>query len=265
VVRSFAEWVSRRSAAVAAGLRPAPEHPNRAPEVLQPPAVGGVNFGDLRSVAPFSRHWGFDRGLPIDRYFIESFLQRCSVDIRGRVLEIGDATYTKRFGQGRVERSDVLHISGNSASATIVGDLADGENIPSNVFDCLVITQTLQFVYDFHAAMRTLYRALAPGGVLLLTVPGISQTTDKDWRDSWFWTFTPLSVRRIAAEVFPEGDFTVEVFGNVLAATSFLYGLAAQELGREELAVQDSDYAVTIALRAVKPLEDAMASHGRAR
>lgn len=253
-MREFAEWVSRRSARVAAGLRPAPQHPDRVPEMLQPPAVGQVDFGDLRSVAPISRHWGFDRGLPIDRYYIEAFLERCAADVRGRVLEIGDATYTHRFGQGRVARSDVLHISGNGTEPTIVGDLAGGENIPGNVFDCLLITQTLQFIYDFHAAMRTMYRALAPGGVLLLTVPGLSQTTDKDWRDSWYWLFTPVSLRRVAAEVFPEGCFSVESHGNVFAAIAFLHGVAAQELSREELAVQDSDYPVTIALRAVKPL-----------
>jgi SAM-dependent methyltransferase len=222
--------------------------------MLQPPAVGEVQFGDLRSVAPISRHWGFDRGLPIDRYYIEGFLARCAGDVRGRVLEIGDATYTRRFGEGRVTRSDVLHVTGDGTAATIVGDLAGGEQIPGNAFDCLIVTQTLQFIYDFRAAMGTMFRALAPGGVLLLTVPGLSQTTDKDWRDSWFWLFTPVSLRRLAAEAFPEGSFAVESHGNVLAAISFLHGVAAQELSREELAVQDSDYPVTLALRAVKPL-----------
>src|SRR6185503_10443139 len=119
VVRTFAEWVSRRSAAVAAGLRPVPQHPDRVPAMLQPPAVGSIDFGALRSVAPISRHWGFDRGLPIDRYYIEAFLERCSGDVHGRVMEIGDATYTNRFGKGRVTRSDVLHISGNGTAATI--------------------------------------------------------------------------------------------------------------------------------------------------
>src|SRR3990170_7811785 len=51
---------------------------------------GRVRFGDLRGVEPISREFGFDRGLPVDRHYIERFLSAHSSDIRGRVLEIGD-------------------------------------------------------------------------------------------------------------------------------------------------------------------------------
>jgi hypothetical protein len=40
--------------------------------------------------------------------------------------------------------------------------------------------------------------------------------------------------------------------GNVLAATAFLYGLAAEELSREELDHLDLRYPVTIGIRATK-------------
>src|SRR5690348_8634455 len=36
--------------------------------------VGRVNFGDLRRLKPISVVWGFDRGRPVDRYYIEQFL-----------------------------------------------------------------------------------------------------------------------------------------------------------------------------------------------
>ena len=45
-----------------------------------------------------SRDFGFDRGTPIDRYYIESFLSTHASDIRGHVLEVADNTYTRRFG-----------------------------------------------------------------------------------------------------------------------------------------------------------------------
>jgi hypothetical protein len=50
----------------------------------------------------------------------------------------------------------------------------------------------------------------------------------------------------------PEG-VRVEAYGNVLAASAFLYGLAAEELRQEELAPRDPDYEMLIAVRAQRP------------
>src|SRR3712207_5592488 len=45
-----------------------------------------VDFGDLRRTRPLSAQWGFDRGLPIDRYYIEGFLSANAADVGGCVL-----------------------------------------------------------------------------------------------------------------------------------------------------------------------------------
>ena len=47
--------------------------------------IGHIDWGDLRSRAPVSRDWGFDRGKPIDRYYIEQFLE--SRDVPARVFD----------------------------------------------------------------------------------------------------------------------------------------------------------------------------------
>jgi glycosyltransferase involved in cell wall biosynthesis len=217
------------------------------------PFVGRVRFGDLRRLTPISRQFGFDRGLPIDRHYIESFLHRNRRDIQGRVLEVGDDAYTRRFGSNRVTIRDVLHIDDSNRLATFVGDLTVADHIPSDAFDCIVLTQTLHLIYDVRAAVRTLHRMLKPGGVLLATVPGISQLSDDQWADSWHWAFTERSTRRLFAEVFPEERIETEVQGNVLAAMAFLQGLAASELRREELDHRDLRYQLIITLRAEKP------------
>ena len=93
--------------------------------VLGLPAVGAVDFGDLRRTAPISRKFGVDRGLPVDRFYIERFLEAEADSIRGQVLEIGEDTYTRRFGGQRVTGNDVLHVTGDNPAATIVADLAD--------------------------------------------------------------------------------------------------------------------------------------------
>jgi len=212
-----------------------------------------IDWGDLRSTKPVSRWFGYDRGLPIDRYYIEGFLAAHAPDVRGRVLEIGDDTYTRRFGGERVTGRDVLHVSPDAASATIIGDLAHADHIPADRFDCIILTQTLHLIWDVPAAIRTLYRILAPGGVLLATVPGISPIDRGEWRDRWYWSFTRLSVKRLFAEHFPGAAICVEHHGNALSATAFVQGVAREELRAAELDVVDDSFPVTIAVRAVKP------------
>jgi SAM-dependent methyltransferase len=217
------------------------------------PPVGWVRFGSLRRVTPFSREFGYDRGQPIDRYYIERFLSAHASDVRGHVLEIADDTYTRRFGGERVTRSDVLHVVEGQVGATIVGDLTCADHVPSGSFDCVILTQTLQFIYDVPAALRTVGRILRPGGTVLATIPGITPISRYDM-DRWghYWAFTSLSLRRLFEAVFPADMIAVEEHGNVLAASAFLYGIAAEELRQSELDVRDPDYEVIVTVRAVR-------------
>ena len=219
------------------------------------PPVGWVRFGSFRRVEPFSREWGMDRGLPIDRYYIEKFLSEHSADISGYVLEIGDDRYTRKFGSKKVVKSDVLHVVG-TPQTTIVADLTSGENIASERFDCVICTQTLSFIYDVRAAIRTLHRILKPGGVLLVTLPGgihpISRFDMEHWGD--YWRFTSLSARLLFEEIFGK-NIQLKAYGNVMAATAFINGLAVEDLRSQELDYCDTDYEVSIAVRAIKPAD----------
>ena len=222
---------------------------------LVPPS-GWLHFGNLRRTRPVSGVFGFDRGLPVDRYYIEQFLAAHADDIRGRVLEVADRDYTTRFGGDRVTASDVLHVRPGNPHATIVGDLCTGEGIPRDAFDCIVLTQVLPFLWDVPAAVANVECALKPGGVLLATLPGISQISRFD-ADQWgdFWRFTSASAQRLFEEAFGRESVNVDVYGNVLAATAFLHGAAAQELNPHELEYRDPDYQVTIGVRAQKPAQ----------
>lgn len=234
--------------------------PARARRRLRPVRAAYVDWrrrrppklGDLRRVTPIDPNWGFERGTPIDRVYVEEFVASHAADIRGRVLEIAAPDYTTRFGHS-VERVDILMAREGNPQATIVGDLTDAPQIRSDAFDCAIVTQTLQFVYDVRAALATLHRVLAPGGVLLATVPGltkISPPEDEEYGE--WWHYTARSVRRLAEEAFGEGSVEVRSFGNVLSAAGFLYGLAASDLKPEELAAHDCLYEVIVGVRAVK-------------
>ena len=218
------------------------------------PPVGWVRLGSLRRLKPISSDWGSERGQPIDRYYIERFLAAHTQEIHGRVLEIGTDIYTRMFGGERVTRSDVLHVAENRPPMTIIGDLTRADHIPANTFDCIILTQTLQFIYDVPATLETVYRILKPGGVVLATIPGISKISRYDM-DRWghYWSFTTRSARRLFEAVFPASSIQVQAHGNVMAAISLLHGLASQELRQEELDYCDPDYELLITVMAVKP------------
>jgi SAM-dependent methyltransferase len=231
---------------------------------LAPPRLKSVRFGDLRRLHPISPDFGFDRGRPVDRRYIEDFLSRNAEDIKGRVLEIGDNAYTRQYGEARVTHSDILHIDQSNPRATLVGDLAKGDHLPSESFDCIVLTQTLQYVFDVHKAVTTLHRMLKPGGVLLLTVPGVTSIDRGEWAASWYWSLSPAALNRLLEHRFGEAHLSVTSYGNVLAAVAFLHGLAESELRPTELDAHDPQYPVIVAARAVKRREIEHASAAQA-
>lgn len=223
--------------------------------LLRPP-LGWARVGGPWRRSPVSRSFGFDRGTPVDRYYIERFLAAHAGDIRGRVLEVGENRYTDRFGSGgAVERIDILDVDPANRYATLVLDLgAPRPPLGDARFDCIVCTQTLLLVYDLRAAVHNLYDLLAPGGVLLLTVPGISQICRDEalgWED--YWRFTSRSLQRLCEEAFPAEGVAVHAYGSVLTAAAFLYGLACEELRPGELAHRDPAYELVVAARAVRP------------
>ena len=218
------------------------------------PRPGTVNMGDLDRTKPFSIQFGYDRGGPVDRFYIENFLQQNSHSIHGRVLEIGDNEYTIRFGGSQVKQSDVLHINNKNPKATFVGDLSDAPHLPNDSFDCIVLTQTLQFIFNYVEALKTCYRILKPGGVLLLTVPGISHIDQGEWNKIWFWSFTDIAISRILSEIFPPRNINVETYGNVFSATAFLYGMGLPEVDKAKLQQTDPHYQVIISAEAIKPV-----------
>jgi SAM-dependent methyltransferase len=212
-----------------------------------------VRFGNLRRLRPISPVFGFDRGLCIDRYYIENFLAIHSADIRGRVLEAQDDSYTRRFGGERVESADILDVSVDNPRATVVADLTRADEIADATYDCVVLTQVLHFVSDVRAALAEVHRVLKPGGVLLATGPGISQISRYD-ADRWgdIWRFSSQGLESACAAAFPGDEVTIEAHGNVLASIALLHGLSTEELRQHELDYVDPDYELLITLRAVK-------------
>jgi SAM-dependent methyltransferase len=211
-----------------------------------------VFFGTLRHTYPVNPAFGIGHGTPVDRYYVEAFLRSRSTAIRGRVLEIGDREYTTMFGSG-VTTSDVLHAEEGNPEATIVGDIANCPQIPDAAFDCIILTQTLHYIYDMEAAVAELHRILAPGGHVLCTVPGISQVSRHDmerWGDRW--RLTSLSARELLSTAFEPDRVSVATYGNALTSVCFLEGIVAEKLRPKELDAREEEYQLLVTVDAMK-------------
>jgi SAM-dependent methyltransferase len=172
--------------------------------------------------------------------------------VKGYVLEVQDDNYSRRFGDDRETRVDILNLESGNSRATIIGDLADPNTLPAGQFDCVILTQTLYLVFDMPRAIANLHRALCPGGVLLVTVPGITPLDRAEYLDSWYWSLTGPALRRLLSGTFEPDNVEVEASGNLYAATAFLHAAAVEEISKRRLDKRDPVYPVTIAARAIK-------------
>jgi SAM-dependent methyltransferase len=207
-------------------------------------------LGTIRRTSPLSDHFGRERGTPIDRYYIERFLAENRERISGRVLEVKDSDYTRRFG-GAVSRSDVLDVDERNPDATVIADLVVPGGIEPAAFDCFILTQTLHYIFDLGAALEQVHRILRPGGTALCTVPVVSRIGRGELSPE-YWRFTPTTCKILFERAFPGGEFEVRGRGNVLACVAFLMGMAAEELRAEELEMDDPFFPLLVTVRATK-------------
>ena len=204
----------------------------------------------MASLEPLSLDYGFDRGTPIDRHYIDRFLKLHSADIRGTALEVVDAHYCHRLGGTRVTTQHVVDVNPANKGATISGDLCEPDVLPTAMFDCIVLTQLLHTAFDMDSAVRQVRRALKPGGVALITVPGITAVRPGP-HHAWYWSLTADALGRLLAAHFDGSKVEVATFGNLFAATNFLHGAAVEEIDTAKLDRLDAAYPVIVAARAV--------------
>ncbi len=214
-----------------------------------------VDWGDLRRTTPISPEWGGDRGKPADRRYIETYLGEHAEDVRGTVLEVQEADYTRAFGGERVTRSDVVDLDPTNPRTTFVADLRRMRSVPSATYDCFILTQTIHVIDDMRAVVAEAFRILKPGGVLLTTFPCMSRVCLEYGEDGDFWRLTEAGVRNLLESVFPPENVALQGFGNVLTATAFLYGLACEEITDEEFAAYDPYHPVLVGARAQRPVD----------
>jgi hypothetical protein len=210
---------------------------------------GVPRWGNLRRARPFSSHFGFERGTPVDRFYLEAFLTEWQAAITGDVLEIQAPDYARRYGHalGRTESVDILP----QHQPTWCCDLADaGGLIPDAHYDCVLLPNTLSVLQRAEGCLQQAWRITRPGGVILATgallmplagdVPEYQRLTANGWRD-------------VVARAWPGATPVVRSHGNMVAAIAAMLGLAYEELTVAELQADDPQYPVMISLAVRKP------------
>ena len=205
-------------------------------------------FLAIRNLKPLSTKYGFDRGTPIDRYYIEKFMTSNKHYIKGMCLEVADNNYTVTFGKNKVRQSDIISNDKKNKYANILGDLQNlTELISNNKYDCVIMPQTLGMIPDYNSAIKEVYRILKKGGVLLLTTAFISPFFQDNYS---YWRFTPAGLELCIKKVF--SNYEINSFGNVLTSQCFWVGMAQEELTKAELTFNDPRYPLIVAVKAVK-------------
>lgn len=217
------------------------------------PPVDLVLFGLLRRMTPLDVI-DTGRGTAVDRIYVERFLAREAAAIYGDVLEVGGRDYARRFGRGRVRTSAVLDSSmGAGPDIDYIADLTECPEIPSASFDCVILPQTLLFIYDVRAAVRNLHRILKPGGIALVTAPGITQAVPDDKsKGGQFWSFTEESLARLFGDIFGRENVHIASYGNVFTTTALLYGVASEDLRATDFASDDPNFPLILTVRATR-------------
>lgn len=206
----------------------------------------------MLSRKPISRVFGSERGKAVDRFYIEKFLSENADCIKGVVLEVLNNNYTLKYGGNKVKESVISHVRGWGKN-TVLCNFETGEGVRNERYDCIICTQTLQYIYDLKAAITNIYGMLKNGGTALITVPGIKPLCEYD-NHNWgeYWSFTENSIKRICNEVCDEGNIEISQYGNVKISTAYLYGVCVEELSESDFDYVDPQYPFLICAKIVK-------------
>lgn len=203
-----------------------------------------------KSLSPISTKYGFDRGTPIDRYWIEDFLKKNKKFIKGRCLEITDSTYSRKFGGSKIKKIDVLDINRKNRKANVYGDLRNlKDKISDNTYDCIILTHVLGLIDEVDKAVSECERILKPGGTILATSSSFSPVIDIKKN---YWSFKPAGFEYLFSKHFKKNTIHVRSYGNVLAGQCFWVGMAQEEISRKALKFNDTRFPCIVAARVQK-------------
>ena len=150
---------------------------------------------------------------------MEHYKRLLKPDNRGwKVMEIGiDGDHKpggnyKYFGVGNDYKTlDILE----KVKPDIVADICDTK-LPEKEWDLIILSQTLEHIFDFKAAIKECHRLLKPGGFLIIDCPFIYPYHGTNGYDD-YWRISHTAMKRLLEEVGFEYGKAVSV-NNILTS-----------------------------------------------
>ncbi len=133
----------------------------------------------------------------------------------------------------------MIDIDPRNLQAQLRADLSRPRSLPTETFDCIVLTQTLQLLADPATALTNCHQALHHDGALLVTVPCLGRISPSS-RAQDRWRFTPAGLWELFSAW--DGPVTVTGHGNLRVCLAALIGEAAEDLTPAELDHHDPDF-----------------------
>lgn len=126
---------------------------------------------------------------------------------------------------------DVFDIEPSNTRATICGDICDPALLRGRRYQTAIVLQALQYVSSPREALTNLWAAVAPGGMLLLSVPVIAPLGPLSGKSGDLWRFSPAGLGKLVESTLAGVD-NIEVSGHgcLPVAAGFLYGIAAEDM-----------------------------------
>jgi SAM-dependent methyltransferase len=208
---------------------------------------GDIAFGDLRRTIPFCPDYGYSRGTPIDRFYLSQFVLEIRDKVAGATLEVGGRRYNRDlYGFHKTSEYITMDLAAHGSEVDIVGDVHDVMIHRERRFDSIVLFNVLEHCVEPWTVINNTFRWLKSGGNVFCAVPN-AQRIHSDPKD--YWRILPDAVGPLFQRF---SNTQVKTYGNLLTVNASLSGIAAEELGNEELNERNADYPVVTCIVATK-------------
>jgi SAM-dependent methyltransferase len=210
------------------------------------PPCGAVDWGSLRRLHPICKRFGFSRGTPIDRYYLDKFVAQIRNRVVGATVEIGGARQNREL----YRLTNVSEYTAIDAEAhdyvDVVGDAHDSSLLAPDSADSILAFNVLEHCADPWLVARNMHRWLRTGGCAFCMVPN-AQRVHNFPRD--YWRPLPDGVNWLFRDF---GSRELSQYGNPTSVIASQLGIAAEELTQAELDAQHPDYPVATCIVATK-------------
>lgn len=207
---------------------------------------GGLDFGSFKRRAPFCPDFGYSRGTPIDRYYLDKFIAEIRDEVVGDTLEIGGKRQNQElYGFTRAASYLTMDVAPHP-DVEVVADVHNAAAFPPGSVDTVVLLNVLEHCENPPLAVENVHRWLRDGGRVFCMVPNAQRVHGAP---NDFWRPLPSAIDLLFS-AFPERRLFV--YGNALSAVASLLGVAAEELSGEDLDWRDDEYPVATCIVARK-------------